>query len=413
MAALMTSVMGDASSMANYIHNCREMGIEILPPDVNESSETFTVVYDQEDGKRIPKIRFGLLGVKNLGRGAIEAIIQAREEKGRPEDIFQFIENLDITRVNKKGIESLIKAGALDSLNENRAAHLVIHESLIESAQSQAKHNLEGQMSLFQTNSDTMSGSDRLGALPDVSNFDEEILMAQEKEMLGVYISAHPLENYQDMIRKMATMDSRRLAAVLDSEEEGMAMEDPGMSGAPEVTDGMKATMAGIVTGKKNLVTKNNKMMAFVDLEDLMGTVEVVVFPNIYEKYHDLIEEDKVIAITGTVNFKEGEVPKLLADRIVDLKQLREQEGAEPEGLLKIRLTDDLVADDRNAMLARLQETMKAHPGGYQCIVYLPPSEAHPKGSSFRTGPELWVDPTDGFRNSIIELVGKENFKES
>jgi DNA polymerase-3 subunit alpha len=402
MAALMTSVMGDATSMANYIHNCREMGIEILPPDVNESSETFTVVYDEVDGRKVPKIRFGLLGVKNLGRGAIEAIIQAREEKGFPKDIFQFIDNLDIRRVNKKGIESLIKAGAMDSFDTNRAAHLVIHESLIESAQSQAKHNLEGQMSLFQTNSDTMSSSDRLSRLPEVSNFDEEMLMAQEKEMLGVYITAHPLDNYQDMIRDMATMDSARLAAVLDREEDGVSMEESGPA-ASEVTDGMKVTMAGIVTGRKNLVTKNNKMMAFVDLEDLLGTVEVVVFPNVFERYHDLIEEDRVIAITGTVNFKEGEVPKLLADRVVDLKEMKEsrpkpQETGEkrPEGLVKIRMTEGSIAGDREGMLDRLQKLMADHPGAYQAIIYMPAAEGA-KASSFRTGPELWFSPDEEF----------------
>ena len=415
MAALMTSVMGDTSSMANYIQNCREMGIEILPPDVNESSENFTVVYDEEDGKRTARIRFGLLGIKNLGRGAIEAIIQAREEKGIPKDIFQFIGNLDIRRVNRKGIESLIKAGALDSLDKNRAAHLVIYESLIESAQSQAKHNLEGQMSLFQTNSDTMNGTDRLSKLPDVSNFDEEMLMSQEKEMLGVYITSHPLENYRDVISRMSTMDSARMAAVLDREKEGVDIDASAaaVSTAGEVTDGMKVTMAGIVTGKKNLVTRNNKMMAFLDLEDLMGTVEVVVFPNVFEKYHDLVEEDNIVAISGTVNFKEGEVPKLLADRIVDLKHIRDQFKTEPEGLVKIRVTEECLADGQKALLDRLQKIMAKHPGRYQAMIYLPPSEEQPKGSSFRTGPELWVDPDEEFANSIIDLVGEKNYKGS
>ena len=155
------------------------MGIEVLPPDVNESFKKFSVV----DGK----IRFGLLGVKNVGEGAIDAIIEARQTKGQPADIFRFIENLDIHKINKKAMESLIKAGALDRLNENRAAHLGIYESLMESAQSSAKNNIEGQMSLFQLNADTMEESRTVHILPDVKNFDKEILIGQEKEMLGVY----------------------------------------------------------------------------------------------------------------------------------------------------------------------------------------------------------------------------------
>ena len=424
MAALMTSVMGDSASMANYIHNCRDMGIEVLPPDINESSEKFTVVYDEEGGPG--KIRFGLLGVKNLGKGAIEAIIKAREEKGEPKDIFQFIENVDIKSLNKKGVESLIKAGALDRLDANRAAHLVIYESLMESAQSQAKNNLDGQMSLFQTNNDTMQADGRISSLPDVSNFDEDMLMAQEKEMLGVYITAHPLESYQEMIGRMTTMDSRRLAAVLDSEEDGVEMgEDPG-SDAGGVTDGMQVTMAGIVTGKKNLVTKNNKMMAFIDLEDLVGTVEVVVFPNVFEKYHELIEEDSVIAITGSINFKEGEVPKLLADRIVDLKKLKEQqvephpaqgqtpaEAPSAAGIVKIRLTDDVIAGDSQAALDRLRRIMAAHPGDHQAIVYLPKGDGAPGSTSFRTDRDLWVSPSEDFAKAIVAFVGEGNYKKN
>ncbi|MBQ9015554.1 MAG: DNA polymerase III subunit alpha, partial [Firmicutes bacterium] len=279
MAALMTSVMGDAASMANYIHNCREMGIEVLPPDINESSEKFTCLYDKDDTRRQHgKIRFGLLGIKNLGKGAIEAIIEAREQKGCPADIFRFIENLDIHRVNRKGIESLIKAGALDCLSGSRAAHLVVYERLLDAAQSDAKHNIEGQLSLFQINADAMEESSVRPQLPDVAEFGQDVLIAQEKEMLGVYITAHPLQEYDEMISRLVTVTSGQLLEVLDQENEGMEA-----AADAEVTDGMIATMAGIVTGKKTLITKNNQLMALVDLEDLYGTVEVVVFPNIYE----------------------------------------------------------------------------------------------------------------------------------
>ena len=173
MAALMTSVTGDANSISKYMRNCQEMGIQVLPPDVNESDKKFSVT----DGK----IRFGLSGVKNVGDGVIEAIIEARETKGIPSDIFRFIENLDVHKINKKAIESLIKAGALDCFDPNRAAHIGIYESLIESAQSSAKKNIEGQLSLFQLAADTMEESNVVNRLPAVKNFEKSVLLAQEK----------------------------------------------------------------------------------------------------------------------------------------------------------------------------------------------------------------------------------------
>lgn len=400
MAALMTSVMGDSDSIAKYMRNCTEMGIEVLPPDINESQKKFSVV----DGK----IRFGLLGVKNVGEGAIDAIIEARQTKGRPEDIFQFIENIDIHKVNKKAVESLIKAGALDCLNENRAAHLAVYESLMESAQSSARNNIEGQMSLFQLNADTMQESRSMNVLPDVRNFNQDILIAQEKEMLGVYITSHPLDEYADRIEQLVTVTSQDLADVLDSEEQGEMHTF--------VRDGMQATMAGIITSKKNLITKNNKMMAFVDMEDLYGTVEVVVFPNIYERFGSLVAEDSIVSVTGSINFKEGEVPKLLAEKIVDLRSLTEEleqsresvqtADAEsvpdaPEGLIKIKLP----SGNATEMLNRIRNVMLAHRGKYQAIIYMP------QGGSFRTERELWVQPDADFRKAVTDIVGEENYK--
>lgn len=391
MAALMTSVMGDVNSISKYMRNCTEMGIEVLPPDVNESYKKFSV----SDGK----IRFGLLGVKNVGENVIDAIVEARETKGKPSNIFQFIENLDIHKINKKAIESLIKAGALDCFDENRAAHISVYESLMESAQNNARRNLEGQLSLFQTNAEAMEESSFGKELPDVKNFGKDMLMAQEKEMLGVYLTDHPLREYEKEIEKISTVTAQDLADVLDSEEQG---EEHSF-----VRDGMQAVMAGIITGKKNLVTKNNKMMAFVNLEDLYGTVEVVVFPNVYERFGGVVSEDAIVSITGSLNFKEGEMPKLLAEKIVDLKSLREirkEASADaPEGIVKIKLPGR--AQDSKAVLEKIKNVMTAHGGRYQAIIYLP------EGGSFRTEKNLWVNPDSSFREKIISIVGEENYK--
>ena len=407
MAALMTSVTGDANSISKYMRNCQEMGIQVLPPDVNESDKKFSVT----DGK----IRFGLSGVKNVGDGVIDAIIEARETKGIPSDIFRFIENLDVHKINKKAIESLIKAGALDCFDPNRAAHIGIYESLIESAQSSAKKNIEGQLSLFQLAADTMEESNVVNRLPAVKNFEKSVLLAQEKEMLGVYLTDHPLREFEEQIAKMTTVTAQDLADVMDSEENG--------SQHSFVRDGMQAVMAGIITGKKTLITKNNKMMAFLNIEDLYGAVEIVVFPNIYDRYSSILQEDAIISVTGSINFKEGEMPKLLAENIVDLRELKDaipedtakdmpekfgsgrlsaKAARQPQGLIKIKLPQGM---DKDEILEQIRQVMRSHPGECQTIIYLP------EGGSFRTDESLWVVPDRDFQQKITDLVGTENYK--
>jgi len=427
MAALMTSVMGDAKAISKYIRNCQDMGIEVLPPCIYGSEKKFSVV----DGK----IRFGLLGVKNVGEGAIDAIIKAREEKGRPKDIFQFINNIEISEVNKKAIESLIKAGALDCLSPNRAAHLAIYESLVESAQNNAKKNIAGQISLFQTSMEEMSSGDTSGRLPEVSNFSKDLLLAMEKDMLGVYITGHPLNDYAERIKELTSVTSEQLAAAAEPEHD-----------QTDIVDGMTVIMAGMITGKKNLVTKNSKMMAFVDLEDLYGTVEVVVFPNVYERFSHTLTEDNVVVIRGKLNFKEEEVPKLLADTIVEIHAVEENmdllKGDDrygsgyrqrqdngypaskapaaqgnpgsgdagtsgspqtaPSDAVKVRIPAD--ADER-AMLNQLQQMFRDFHGNTPVLIYLQ------NGKIVKTSPQGGVHPTIEFFDTVAELVGRPNIK--
>ncbi len=388
MAALMSSVMGDAAAVAKYIRNCTEMGIEVLPPDVNESGKKFTV----KDGK----IRFGLRGVKNVGEGAIDAIIRARQEKGMPKDIFQFISNLNIHEVNKKAVESLIKAGALDQLNPNRAAHMAVYESLIESAQNDSRKNIQGQMSLFQIHAEQMEVETAAGRLPDVENFSKEILISMEKEMLGVYISDHPLKDYEKQIIEMTDATAEDLLHAADREEAGESLEE-----GKVLFDGMRVTMAGIITSKKTLVTKNNKMMAFVEMEDLYGTVEVVVFPNVFEKYSRLIAEDSLIVVKGTINFKEGELPKVLANDISDLREASRSAGMVLREQVKIRIPDGMDNGPE-----QIREILLRHKGRTPVILYLGST-----GKAMKTKPDLWIERSESFEKEVTELIGKENLK--
>ncbi|MBQ1489695.1 MAG: DNA polymerase III subunit alpha [Eubacterium sp.] len=390
MAALLSSVMGDTAQTSRYIRNCEEMGIRVLPPDVNESEKKYTVV----DGK----IRYGLRGVKNVGDNAIDNIIESRRKRGLPQNIFQFVSNIDVSIVNKKAVESLIKAGALDCFDPNRAAHLAIYESLMSAAQNDAKKNVAGQLSLFDLSSDAMNAADTSGKLPDVKNFPNKVLLALEKEMLGVYISGHPLQAYASRMEKLVTATSRDLAqAGSSAETEDGTIAEGGMElshGDSHLYDGQPVIMAGQIAGRKNLVTKNNKMMAFVDLEDLYGMTEVVVFPNVYERCQQAIVEDNVVLLWGKLNFKEGEVPKVLADRI---EEMREETD---EILLKIKIP---AAADEGPLLNRISEVLRLAPGPATALLYLQ------NGRTVRN--RNGVDPSDYVVEELKALVGAGNVK--
>ena len=414
MAALMTSVMGDAGQTPKYIRNCNEMGIEVLPPCVNKSRKKFSV----ENGK----IRFGLLGVKNVGENAIDAIISAREEKGIPKDIFTFIEQLDISQINKKAIESLIKAGALSCLSENKAALMSVYEGLVESAQNSSKKNLEGQMSLFDIGGEDMLGS-MDNSLPDVAPFSKETSLAMEKEMLGVYITDHPLNNYAEMINRVATVTSEELNHAGQEHDMGTSQS--------HIRDGMKAVMAGMVSSKRTLITKNNKMMAFLVLEDLYGVSEAVIFPNVYEKCAHLLQGDSVIAISGTLNFKEDEAPSLLADAVVPLEEAAEKgmpvtynmkndkpagrqsvktsaapsvprPSEKPEGMIKLKIP---AGSDDNLTLQQIKMALLRHPGKSEVLIYLT------DGKILRTDRNMWAEPSESLMLQLEAILEEENVK--
>lgn len=412
MAALMTSVMGDASQIAKYIRNCNEMGIQVLPPCVNESRKKFSVV----DGK----IRFGLQGVKNVGEGAIDAIIAAREEKGLPSTLHQFISNLEISQVNKKAVESLIKAGATDCLEGSRAAHLAAYEGLVESAQNTSKKNIEGQISLFQIAGEEMSAGDSTAKLPDVEEFSKEIKLNLEKEMLGIYLTDHPLNEYTEMIKKVSSVTSDQL---------NHAAEEGAVS---QLQDGMSVVIAGMIDSKRTLITKNSKMMAFVALEDLFGVTEVVIFPNVYERCASYVAVDQVVAVKGTLNFKEDEAPKILADQLLPLEEAATQGFAqrdsrygsrsgggasagasqrkentvntvtEPEGLVKVKIPQNA---DPNITLEQIKSVLRRHSGNSQVLIYLP------NGKMLKTAPSLWVEQTVPLRQQLMAILGQENVK--
>lgn len=378
MAALLTSVIGDGKQIAKYIRNCADMGIEVLPPDVNESGKKFTV----KDGK----IRFGLHGIKNVGESVIDSIIETRNTKGKATDIFDFIANQDIHKINKKAVESLIKAGAFDSLNSNRAQYLAVYEELIESAQKEAKKNVEGQISLFDVNNEQMSEAETRMPLPEIAPFSKEIINALEKEMMGVYITGHPLEDYVDKINRVTSVNADTLAHAQQEIENGIETE---------IYDGQEVIIAGLVTSKKTLITKNNQMMAFIDVEDLYGITEVVVFPKVYSGAQDLVNEDRLVIVKGKLNFKEDESPKILANEIRELTN-------EPDTPLKVRIAS---AENEEKVFNEMVEILREHRGDREVYIY------KSDGKGLKAPKNLWVKTSDELIRRLKWLVGDENVK--
>lgn len=406
MAALMTSVMNDGHQIAKYIRNCHEMGIEVLPPDINESDKKFSV----KNGK----IRFGLMGVKNVGESVIDAIIETREQKGKARDIFEFISNQDIHKINKKALESLIKAGAFDSMNPNRAQYLAVYEELLESAQRESKKNIEGQMSLFDLNADSMESADISMNLPDVVPFSKEVINALEKEMLGVYITGHPLEEYAQKIEEITTVNADILQKSQQEITEGLQSE---------IRDGQKVVVAGLVNSRKTLITKKNQMMCFLDLEDFYGIMDVIVFPNVYERCQHLTAEDNIVVISGTLNFKEDEPPKILADSITSIKDydpsrenIRTDTGKSRStanhhtknretvsgSIMKIRLGNELTEEEDMDMIV---DILKKYHGDTPVILY------KPDGKAMKAPASMWIDRNSPIVDEVAQIVGKTNVK--
>ncbi len=376
MSALMGSVIGVADQIALYIQNCREMAISVLPPDVMVSTKKFTV----KDGK----IRFGLLGVKNVGEGVVDAIVKMRKSNP-PGDFFQFIQNIDIREINKKAIESLIKAGAFDSLNENRAELMAVYEGLIEAAQYDFKRTIAGQLSLFEENQEIMSTCNNYDRLLKIADFSPDIKIAMEKEMLGVYVTGHPLDAYSESIKGIKAVSTVEL---IHSEEGDISK------------DGMPVTVAGIVSGIRTLVTKKNKVMAFVQIEDLYGTIEAVVFPNVYERYRDLIEKDRKIVLKGNLDCKEEEAPKILANALFDLTYYCKPGRSKP---VKLRIPEGM--DEREA-LQDIKDLLCNHPGDSPVLIY-----GCSTGKCFKVDTRLWIDPSQDFYREMEAFIGKENIK--
>ncbi len=373
MAALLTSVMDNVSKVSEYILSCKQMGISILPPDINEGESGFSV-----SGKFI---RYGLSAIKSVGKTVVEMIVAEREQNGVFHDIEDFIDRMSNKEVNKRTLENFIKSGALDTLLGTRKQKLIIAPDLLDQRSKERKNTMEGQMTLFDIAGDEEKSRFQV-TFPEVGEFLKEDLLAFEKETLGIYLSGHPMEAYESTWRNNITAVS--VDFLVDEETE-----------KANVADGSYVTIGGMITGKTVKTTRNNKMMAFITLEDLAGSVEVIVFPKDYESKRELFVEDSKVFIQGRASVGEDPVGKLICERVVPFSLL-------PKELwLKFPDKEAYMATEKDIL-----EDLKESEGHDSVIIYLEKEKAKKVLPSNRN-----VNASGTLVDALIKKLGEKNVK--
>ena len=373
MAALMTSVIDNPPKVADYILSCRRMGIAILPPDINKGDSTFSV-----DGGGI---RYGLSAIKSIGKPVIESIVAERNQRGSFTSLRDFIERMTGKDVNKKAIENFIKAGAFDELPGNRRQKMMVYAQILDAIVQEKKNMMAGQMSLFDFVSEEEKTAYEIH-MPDVEEYPKEAKLAFEKEVLGIYISGHPLEEYETCWRK-------NISAVTT---DFMPDEE---SGQPKVRDGQQVIVGGMITEKTIKYTKTNKVMAFLTLEDLLGTVEIVVFPRDYEKNVRLMEIDEKVFIKGRVSVEEEKASKIICERIYSF------EDVPRELWLQFETKESFLSREEE-----LYEDLKEADGKDSVVIYI----KSPKAIK-RMGASKSICISRDLLARLYEKYGKDNVK--
>ena len=377
MAALMTSCIDNPGKVAEYILNSRQMGISILPPDVNQSEGIFTV-----EGK---SIRYGMSAIKGIGKPVMEAVTREREENGPFVSLQDFAGRMTGKEINKKTVENFIKSGAFDSLGATRKQMMQIYISVLDAAAQERKNSLTGQMSLFDFVDAETKHSYEI-PLPNVGEYGKEEKLAFEKEVLGIYISGHPLEEQEECWRKNITAVTTDF---LPDEETGF----------PKVVDGAKVIVGGMITDKKIKYTKNNKTMAFLTLEDLLGTLEIVVFPRDYERNAALMQEDAKVFIQGRVSAEDDKASKLICEKMYAFEDMPRE--------LWIQFPDKAAYEQEVTELYRI---LAASDGSDQVVLYIRAQKAMkrlPPSRGVKIGEELLGILNEKYGSENVKVVEK------
>lgn len=371
MAALMTSVMDVTEKVSNYILTCKQLGIQILPPDINEGYGGFSV---SGNG-----IRFGLSAIKGIGTAVADVIVEEREKNGLFDSMDNFVERMTGREINKRTMESFIRAGALDSLPGNRRQKVIIAPDMMDAKAKAAKDSQSGQMSLFDFGDESTRESFRM-KLPEIGEYDKQELLQAEKDVLGIYLSGHPLDDFREAWEKTVTA---RSTDFVPDEETGNAVAE----------DGKKYTIGGMITGKTVKSTKTGKIMAFVTLEDLCGSVEVIVFPNDYMKFREKLETDRKVYITGRCSAGDDEAGKLICENV------REFSGITHDVWIRYDTLEAYAEDEKNLM-----HILSESDGSDNVIIYIAATKQMKK-----LGRNMSVNADDRLMILLREHCGEAN----
>ena len=381
-AAMLNSVMGTSEKVAHYINFAESQGVEVLPPDINESYAKFTVKGN--------KIRFGMAAIRNVGSNVIDNVVIAREKKGRFESLIDFINKIELSSINKRAVESLIKAGAFDEYNVFRSKLLAVYEKLMDSVANEKKRNIDGQISLFSFAEEEIKTPEI--TYPNIKEFSKKNLLAMEKEMTGLYLTGHPLDEYGPSLKMQTSTNISEIykAHELLKEPLSEALQDEA------IHDDERVILGGIISEVNQKVTRNNTMMAFIKLEDLTSTIEVIVFPKTLDKVRDLLKLDSLVVIKGRVSIKEDEVPKLICETIEPLEKINSS---------KVYLRVETLAEAKG-----LIKTLKEMPIEYRGDTTLFIFTAQDK-QTYRMVREIWVNLESDVAMYLRDLVGESNVK--
>lgn len=394
MAALLNSFLGSSDKVSQYVQECKALGISVLPPDINESESKFSVKNN--------KIRFGIAAVKNVGLNAVDEIIKDRDANGIFKSFGDFCQRICDKDINKRCIESLIKSGAFDSFGVFRSRLMSVYEKMIDGIQMNKKKNMDGQLSIFEfaqgdETADTISED-----YPDLKEFEPKVLLSMEKEMLGLYISGHPLSEYENEIQSNVNFYSSNLLTEADDSE-----AENGLTGVKGIKDGLSVQIGGIITSKKTKTTKNNKIMAFITVEDLYGSMEVILFPKILSRFAEIIVEENIVLIKGRISMKEEEQPKIICDEVNTLKKNNSTESIiKPQSAKNTKLYLKVCNSEDAEFMESLLSVLKYFNG--QTPVYL----YYDKEKLVKlTHKDCWVYLNDSLLAELRERLGNENVK--
>jgi len=380
LAASLNSFLGSSDKVSQYVTECKVLNIKVLPPDVNESSVKFTVVNKN--------IRFGLAAIKNVGANAILSMIAERSQSGYFSSFLDFCQRIEGRDVNKRCIESLIKSGAFDSLNVYRSKLIAVYERFLDGISQSRKKNMDGQMSIFDLMQEPQESLQE--DYPDIKEYPANVLLSMEKEMLGLYVSGHPLSEYQNILDKNVNLYSKDL--FINSNEEDSNDIELEMK---KLEDSMRVVVGGIVSSRKTKSTKNNNLMAFIGLEDLYGTMELIVFPTIFEKYSSLLQIESVVIAKGRLSLREDEPPKIICEEVFPIKSL-EEKG------LYITFENELSKEEGTAFRALLKFFSGTTP------TYI----SKKNENKFRKlDRQYWIDVNNVIMEELECRLGKENIR--